>query len=749
MSNLDWISLLWPMIAAASLTLGAVHLVVWLRQGNAANLLFGLTAAAVATTSVFELFLMRAQTPVQYEAIVRWAHVPVAIVVLGIVGFVLVHFRTSNYFLAAATCLTRVACLVPNFMAGANLNFAAVNSLHTLSLGPAAMEVPLDAVPGAWRMLGHVNLILLALFLASAIVEVWRRGPSPERHSVMRVCGSMLFFVALAGVWNWAVVQGRVQGPLVVSPAFLCVLLVMGYELGSDLLRARQLARHLGATQRTLHDMQRRADQVVDAAEIGLWNLDVATGDAWLSNRAMQILGIEPRRRFRLAQMIRRVHPEDRRVVDGALSAAARANGNFGCECRVVHSNGTIRWIATHGQVQFDEAGSPGSMDGILIDLTEHKSAQERLRLVIETVPMAMLVVDPEGAIVLANQQAEVLLGVPRARLAGLAVDRFISTAFRSGRMEGRVNSGASSSQHAHALGLDLFVVRDDETEVPVEIASNPIAMADASFVLMSLVDLTERKRMESESALQRTELAHLSRVSMLVELSGSLAHELNQPLSAILSNAQAAIRFLDHAPPNLDEVRDGLVNIVEGDKRAGEIIRRMRALLRKESPEHRPLDINDVVMDVLRLIHSDLLGRRVDLVLEIAEELPPVHGDKVQLQQVLLNLIMNASEAMKDTSRRRTLSVMTGKASADMVEVSVSDVGSGIKGEDLEHVFTPFVTTKRDGLGLGLTVCRTIIHAHDGRLRAINNSAGPGATFSFTLPFAHANPETAPSPSA
>jgi len=250
------------------------------------------------------------------------------------------------------------------------------------------------------------------------------------------------------------------------------------------------------------------------------------------------------------------------------------------------------------------------------------------------------------------------------------------------------------------------------------------------------VVDATERKRMEHESAMQRDELAHLSRVALLAELSGSLAHELNQPLTAILSNAQAATRFLAHSPPNVEEVRESLVNIVESDKRAGEVIRRLRAMLRKDPPEFQRLDLNEVVQDVLRIIRSDLLNRSVETRLELAEDLPLVHGDRVQLQQVLLNLIMNGSDAMAELNGGRILTLRTSTPTSENVEVSIGDVGRGIPEADLERIFTPFVTSKSDGMGLGLAVCTTIVEAHRGRLWASNN-AGAGATLHLELPVA------------
>jgi C4-dicarboxylate-specific signal transduction histidine kinase len=216
--------------------------------------------------------------------------------------------------------------------------------------------------------------------------------------------------------------------------------------------------------------------------------------------------------------------------------------------------------------------------------------------------------------------------------------------------------------------------------------------------------------------------------------LSGSLAHELNQPLTAILSNAQAGVRFLAHSPPNLDEVRDSLVNIVENDKRAGEVIRRLRAMLRKDRADHRHLDINDVVLDVLRIIRSDLLNRKVDIKLELMPNPPAIEGDRVQLQQVLLNLVMNAADAMEDVDEGCEITVRTQSTDSGGVEVSVVDVGRGIPVGDLERIFTPFVTSKTSGIGLGLSVCTSIIQTHRGTIWATNN-AEHGAALHFKLP--------------
>jgi PAS domain S-box-containing protein len=252
-------------------------------------------------------------------------------------------------------------------------------------------------------------------------------------------------------------------------------------------------------------------------------------------------------------------------------------------------------------------------------------------------------------------------------------------------------------------------------------------------------IDVTERMSAEAESQMQRDALAHLSRVTMVGELSGSLAHELNQPLTAILSNAQAAQRHLANPAPDLVEVQEILKDIVSEDKRAGEVIRRLRALLRKGEVSHQPLDLSEVVEDVLKIARNDLVNQGVALTVDAAAELPPVAGDRVQLQQVLLNLILNGCDAMTGDAAPgdRRLTVQVCRDDGRGVRVSVADRGPGIPAEKLDAVFEPFFTTKAHGLGLGLAVCRTIIDSHGGRIWAENNAEPPGATFHFHVPFA------------
>jgi C4-dicarboxylate-specific signal transduction histidine kinase len=250
-----------------------------------------------------------------------------------------------------------------------------------------------------------------------------------------------------------------------------------------------------------------------------------------------------------------------------------------------------------------------------------------------------------------------------------------------------------------------------------------------------SCLDITERKRAELLLEEQRRQLTHLSRVALLGELSGALAHELNQPLTAIVSNAQAGQRFLSQDPAALSEVREILGDIVDESKRAGEVIRRLRTLMKKGESQLQPIDLNEVTSEVLELAHADFIARSVMVRRDLAPALPEVRGDRVQLQQVLLNLIVNACDAMGDREpSERTLSVVTRSDGNGMVQVSIADCGCGISAGGIEQLFEPFFTTKEHGLGLGLTICRSIVAAHGGRLWAANNPVR-GATFSLALP--------------
>jgi PAS domain S-box-containing protein len=283
--------------------------------------------------------------------------------------------------------------------------------------------------------------------------------------------------------------------------------------------------------------------------------------------------------------------------------------------------------------------------------------------------------------------------------------------------------------------------LRNDGSRVPVLVG--PAAFdgprdQGVAFVL----DLTERK--EAEQNLRETErryreaqaeLAHVTRVTALGELTASIAHEVNQPLAAVVANAEACLRWLDRETPNLNAARRSVEWVIDDGNRASEVIRRVRSLANKTGVEKVPLNVNDLVRDVIALIQRELTSHRVSLQTELALSVPMILGDRVQLQQVIINLAMNGMEAMQSvTDRQRELAIRSRQDGADQVLVSVTDCGVGIPTENAGRLFNAFFTTKSSGMGMGLSICRSIIEVHRGRLWATANLPH-GATFQFTVP--------------
>jgi PAS domain S-box-containing protein len=282
---------------------------------------------------------------------------------------------------------------------------------------------------------------------------------------------------------------------------------------------------------------------------------------------------------------------------------------------------------------------------------------------------------------------------------------------------------------------------RKDGSRVPVLIGSVALEGRREEGVAFVL-DLTERKR--AEEALRESEwrcrealmeLAHANRVAMMGQLTASIAHEVNQPIGATVTNAQAALRWLDRRPPDMEEVRQAIARIVKEGKRAGDVIARIRDLIKKAPPRKDSVDINEAVREVIALARGEAVKNGVSMQTRLADDLPIIHGDRVALQQVILNLTINAVEAMGDVGEgARELRISTGMDASNCVRVAVRDSGPGLDPATLEHLFDAFYTTKPSGMGMGLSICRSIIEAHGGRVWATAN-VPQGATFQFTLP--------------
>lgn len=734
---MDLIQIAWPMMGGACATLGLIHLLLWSRQdGEATHLWFAITAFAVGSFSATELMLMQARTPGDYAMLLRWLHVPGAIMFVSLAVFVRLRFDASRAWLCWLIVSLRAGALLANFTTGQNINFVEVTGLHIVDLGGGLAGAVPEGRLNPWMALGQASNLLLVAYLVDTVVRTHRRASPAEFGTALRVCGSAAIFIVLSNFWHAGVVAGVIDAPDMLVPSFLCVILIMSRELVGEVLRAGQLSRDLSQTESRLAENERRMGVAVRAAEIGLWSWHAGTQEFWLSDLGEQILGLSPGERLEREAFRARLLPQDLGRIGRCYRDALAGDGELRCEFQLQRPGGDWRWLALRGQVYRDAPGSPERTFGIVADITERRRQEERFRLAVEASPIATLLIAPGGAIALANAQAERVFQYRREELLAMHADDLMPGRLQPDGLRPCDNRGPQTGARTLGVEQDLRILRKDGLAVPVEVALSPIRIDEQVFKLASVVDISERRRMEAESALQRDELAHLSRVALLAELSGSLAHELNQPLTAILSNAQAAMRFLAMDPPDLAEVRESLVNIVESDKRGGEVIRRLRAMLRKEASDFRALDVNEVVLDVLRIIRSDLLNRSAEVVLELAPGLPPIVGDSIQLQQVLLNLIMNGCDAMAELQTGRELRVSTRLRSGEGVELVVADVGRGIPEDRLQQIFSPFVTTKREGMGLGLAVCSTIIESHQGRIWASNNR-GRGASLHVLLPIA------------
>ena len=411
------------------------------------------------------------------------------------------------------------------------------------------------------------------------------------------------------------------------------------------------------------------------------------------------------------------------------------ARETFTMEYRLRRSDGEYRWVLDIGTPRFASNGTFLGYIGSCIDLTERKQAQERFRLVVEASPNGIVLVNARGHIVLANAWVEKLFGYGREELIGQGIELLVPERFRGEHPANGAGFHAESAARSIGAGLELFARRKDGTEFPVEIGSSPIQSQEGTQVLNVIVDITERKQAEAEARQHREEIAHLSRVAIMGEMAGSIAHELNQPLSAIVTNAGAGLRFLARDRLSGEKLREVLQDIVADGRRASEVIRTIKGMARKAEGSRQLLDLSDVIAEVLRLTRSDALAHGCTVLTWLHPALPKVEANLVQLQEVFLNLILNAFEALKEVPRvRRRVVIRSERDGHGAVRASVRDFGTGLPTEKAERVFDRFFSTKREGMGIGLFIARAIVVGHGGTLYA-ENAEGGGAQFWLRLP--------------
>jgi PAS domain S-box-containing protein len=498
----------------------------------------------------------------------------------------------------------------------------------------------------------------------------------------------------------------------------------------------------------------RRSEAYLEEAQhlshTGSWSWDVRRDDfAYRSAEVYRLFGFDPEQGASAEEIQSRIPAEDLQMLGEVVRKTVRARqGQFEFDFRILLPGGATRRIHSVAHPVLDRDGEVSEILGTHMDVTEQFAARERL----EKAVLALRESEQRFRDYAETASDWLWETGPDHRFTHLSEHTSAAASAATGMLRWEISSDLGSEpekwrQHratleAHLPFRDLVYRSENRLGSPIYVRTSGKPLFDSNGVFLGYrgvsTDITAIIRADqAEQALRKAhaELAHVTRVTMLGELTASIAHEVNQPLAAVIANAEACLSWLDRNPPDLDAARRSVEWIVEDANRASEVIRHVRALAKKTGIEKALLDINDVASDAMALVQRELSSHGVLLKLELAPDLPRIFGDRVQLQQVIINLAINAAEAMESVAGRpRELTIRSGRRDLDKVFLSVADSGVGIPDADAERVFAPFFTTKSSGMGMGLSICRSIVEAHEGRLSASRNE-GDGATFQFALP--------------
>ena len=543
--------------------------------------------------------------------------------------------------------------------------------------------------------------------------------------------------------WIFVFTLRQCTYPRVWTPEEVRLFQEIGHRFG-DVVMMLFMLRELRQSEAWLEEGQR-------LAHVGWWERDYTTGRVSLSDETCRIFGVQA---ADLAQWQERwvslIHPDDRQKTSEASENALRGGPRYDVEYRVVRPDGTVRVVHSQGDVTRDESGRPLRQFGVMQDITELRRAEgelraseARFRTFVDYAADAFFLLDEKLTLVDVNRQACESLGRSREELIGVHPRDFDAALDDASVVLLAERAGAGET-----ITFETRHRRKDGTTFPVEIRTGTFRQAGKLQYLALARDISERKLAEEtvqgkDAALQmaRAELARVSRVTTLGELTASIAHEVNQPLGAMVANAAACTRWLAADPPESVKARRALESIAADGRRASEIIGRIRSLVKRQALRKNLVDVNLKISQVIELAADEIRRNGIVLRTELAEALPRVEGDRVQLQQVLLNLILNAIDAMSPIrDRARELTIVSRRDGRDAVLVEVRDTGPGLEPGHAERLFEPFFTTKAEGLGIGLSISRSIVDAHGGRLWA-ESIRSHGAVFRFSLPLGESAP--------
>jgi PAS domain S-box-containing protein len=454
-------------------------------------------------------------------------------------------------------------------------------------------------------------------------------------------------------------------------------------------------------------------------------------GSMFWSDETYRIFGLDPAVAPSLALALERTHPEDRAELRQTIENATRTGGDFDHEYRLLMPDGSTKHLHLVVRRSQDFAGEPEFV-GAVMDVTAAKEAEGRMLQIIDTVPAFIWRARPDGTVDYHSRRALQYFGLTSEAALGAGP----SQVHPDDRLQATEDWRAALAERKPYQSAHRLRRFDGEYRW---FLNQGVPLLDATGNVEAwygnATDIHPRKLAEDALLKAQADLAHVTRVTTLGELSASIAHEVNQPLAAVVTNGEVSLRLLDSEAPDLSEIRDALEAIVGDARRASDIIRRLRTLSMKAETQKAEVNINDLITEVVPLVRDEVLGKQVALSLELAPELPAVLADRVQLQQVVINLVVNAMDAMCSIGgTTRQLAIRSQRHGDTEVLIAVRDTGIGIDPQNARDIFDAFYTTKANGMGMGLSICRSIVESHGGTIWASANY-GPGATVQFTLP--------------
>lgn len=489
--------------------------------------------------------------------------------------------------------------------------------------------------------------------------------------------------------------------------------------------------------------LDRHLQRGIDESGIGIWDLDLATRALFWSSATQRLFGVAHEEIVSFDLFLSLLAPDDRQRTELAVRRSVETGTKFDLQYQFRVPSGQQHWIRARGGLVRNKSGAPHRLSGVMLDIDDQKRMEEALRAredhlhsILETIPDAMIVIDDCGIIQRFSSAAERLFGYSERQAIGENVNVLMPEPDRS-RHDSYLDRYKSTGER-HIIGIGRVVTgkRRDGTTFPMHLSIGEMKSGGQRHFTGFARDLTEQQQTEVKLQELQSELIHVSRLSAMGEMASTLAHELNQPLAAISNYMKGSRRLLaDSRDPNTARIETALDRAADQALRAGQIIRRLRDFVTRRESEKRVESLAKLVEEASALGLSGAREQNVMLRFGLNPDCDRILVDRVQIQQVLVNLFRNALEAMAESSRRDLL-VSSVKSDDDMIELSVTDTGHGLTEATMANLFQTFFTTKDTGMGVGLSVSRSIVEAHGGELWAETNEFG-GATFRLTLPVA------------